>query len=267
MTEECEKCGKSFDSEEALEQHMEDYDHSENEEEQQNMKDLLMESNLFGVSLIAVLILGSGFMFVSAVSDTANQSSNSGSTLIDTDGEPYIGSSNANTTIAYFGDYNCSACLYFEQNTFNSLQEQVIGEDVKFVKKNFAVINSQSPRLAQASQSVWEQTKDSNPEAFWEWHAKMYDNQGGYGTNWATTDTIIGLTEEINGVDAEKVRDDLESGEYRSETRGDQTEGQSSGVRGTPTFIIFNSETGKSEQLVGPQPVSRFENAVSSVSS
>ena len=266
MAEECEKCGKTFKSEDALKQHMQDYDHSKNDEKQSGLKERFMSSNLAGVSIIAVVILGAGFLFVSAVSNTAN-GSGTGGEVIDTAGEPYLGSSNASVTIAYFGDYNCSACLYFEQNIFSSLQDEVVGEDVRFVKKNFPVINQQSPQLAEASESVWSQTNNSNREVFWDWHALMYDNQGSYTSNWATVDRIVELSGQVEGVDAEQVREDIESGEYRSETRADQSEGQSAGVRGTPTFIIFNSESGQSEQLVGPQPLSEFRSAVNGVSS
>jgi protein-disulfide isomerase len=266
MTEECEKCGKSFKSEEALEQHRQDYDHSEEEDKEISLKQRFMDSQLAGISLIGVLILGTGFLFVSAVSSSADNSAGS-SELIDTGGEPYLGSENASVTIAYFGDYNCSACLYFEQNIFSDMQGEIIGEDVKFVKKNFPVINDQSPQLAQASESVWSQTNSSNREVFWEWHANMYDNQGSYTSNWATVDRIVELSSEVEGVDAEQVREDIESGKFRSETRGDLSEGQSSGVSGTPTFIVFSSETGESRKLVGPQPLTQFRTAINGVSS
>jgi protein-disulfide isomerase len=264
MVEECDKCGKSFKSKEALEQHLEDYDHSKNEEEKIGLKEKLMTSNLAGFSIIAILVVGTGFLAVSALSSGG---SGTGSASVDTVGEPVKGSQNASVTIAYFGDYNCSACLMFEQRVFPTMETQMLGDDVKFVKKNFPVINSQSPQLAQASQSVWEQTKDSNPDAFWEWHATMYDNQGGYGTNWATQNRIIEITQGVEGVNASKVEQDLETGEYGSEVQEDLSEGQSVGVTGTPTFIIFSEETGESTQLVGPQPVSEFRNAVNSVSS
>jgi len=266
MAEKCEKCGKSFKSEEALEQHLEDYDHSKTEEKQPGLKERFMTSNFAGLSIIAVLILGVGFLGVSALTSGSSGSSGVGGDAVSVDGEPFTGSENATTTIAYFGDYNCSSCLMFEQRVFPTMQDQVLGDDVKFVKKNMPIINRQSPDLAQASEAVWNQTKDSNPEAFWEWHANMYDNQGGYGSNWATTDRIIELTEQVEGVDAEQVRQDLEQGTYSSEIQNDQREGQSAGVRGTPTFVIFNSETGESTQLVGPQPISEFQNAINSVS-
>jgi predicted DsbA family dithiol-disulfide isomerase len=63
------------------------------------------------------------------------------------------------------------------------------------------------------------------------------------------------------------VREDIESGKFRSETRGDLSEGQSSGVSGTPTFIVFSSETGESRKLVGPQPLTQFRTAINGVSS
>lgn len=266
MVEECEKCGKNFESKEALEQHLKDYDHSDKEKEKDSLREKIMNSQMAGLSVIGVLVIGLGFLFVSTVASSSDSSENAPE-VVKTDGEPFTGSENASVTIAYFGDYNCSACLYFEQNIFSDMRQQIIGEDVRFVKKNFPVINDQSPQLAQASESVWSQTNSSNREVFWDWHANIYDNQGSYTSSWATVDRIVELSSEVEGVDAEQVRQDIGSGKYRSETRGDLTEGQSAGVRGTPTFIIFNSETGESRQLVGPQPLNEFRSAINGVSS
>jgi len=266
MTEECEKCGESFESEKALEQHLEDYDHSKLEEETPPLKERFMNSNYAGIGIIAFVVLGAGFLFVSLVSSNANPGvSGEASEMIDTDGEPFVGSSNASVTIAYFGDYNCSSCLYFEQNIFPGLQDQVLGEDVRFVKKNFPVINGQSPQLAEASESVWSQTNSSSREVFWDWHAKMYENQGSYNSNWATVDRIVELSDQVEVVDAEQVRQDIQSGKFSSETEQDLSEGQGLGVRGTPTFIVFSEETGQSRRMVGPQPVSRFQTAINGV--
>jgi protein-disulfide isomerase len=266
MTVECEKCGRSFDSEEALEQHMRDYTHSE-KEDSGSLKERFMDSRLSGIAMAAGFLVLLGFIGTSVMSGPDLSRASGGDISISAEGEPFVGSENASVTIAYFGDYNCSSCLMFEQRTFPSLKQEVVGDDVRFVKKNFPVINHQSPELARASQSVWEQTKDSNPEAFWEWHAVMYDNQGGYGSDWATNDRIVELSGQVEGVDAEKVRKDLEDDSFSSEVQEDRTEGSQSGVRGTPTFIIYSDETGKSRTLVGPQPVSEFKDAVRKVQS
>jgi protein-disulfide isomerase len=265
MTVECEKCGRSFDSEEALEQHMQDYTHSE-KEDSGSLKDRFMDSSIPGIATAGILLLLLGFIGSSAMSGPDPGSSGE-EISISAEGEPFVGSENASVTIAYFGDYNCSSCLMFEQRTFPSLKRDVIGEEVRFVKKNFPVINDQSPELARASQEVWNQTDESTRDAFWEWHAVMYDNQGGYGSNWATNDRIVELSREVDGVDAEKVREALEKDSYSSEVQEDRTEGSRAGVRGTPTFIIYSSETGKSVTLVGPQPVSEFQDAVRNVQS
>lgn len=269
MAEECDKCGKSFESEEALEQHLEDYDHSDEDEEKPGMVEKLVDSNTVGLAVMALILIGIGFLGVSSLQDSDDSSTGAEATeSINYDGEPYIGAENASVTIAYFGDYNCSSCRLFEQRVFPELRNELLEEeDVRFVKKNFAVINHQSPQLARASQSVWDQVKESDPELFWDWHQHIYQNQGAYGSNWATNEQIIGLTRDVEGVDAEQVREDLNSGTYNSEIRKDQREGESLGVRGTPTFIIYGEETGDSRQLVGPQPVSEFSRAIQYVKS
>lgn len=120
MAEKCEKCGKRFQSEEALEQHLKDYDHSKNEEEQSGLKERFMTSNLAGISIIVVLILGIGFLRMSVLGSSGGSGGSVGT--VDTEGDPFVGSNNATVTIAYFGDYNCSACLMFEQRVFPTLE-------------------------------------------------------------------------------------------------------------------------------------------------
>lgn len=269
MAVKCEKCGKSFDSREALEQHLKDYDHGDEENEEPGLGEKLMQSESIGLIAIVALVIGVGFLAFSVSHNLSQSAAEAGATdSINYDGEPYMGTENASVTIAYFGDYNCPSCEIFEQRVFPDLQSELIeGGDIRFVKKNFAVINQQSPRLAQASQSVWNQVKDSDPELFWEWHTHMYDNQESPDSNWATQERIIELTQEIEGIEAEQVRKDLNSGTYNSEIRQDQGEGQALGVKGTPTFIIYGEGTGKSRQLVGPQPVSEFSGAIQYVRS
>lgn len=268
MAEECDKCGKSFESEEALEQHLEDYDHSDEEEEKRGITEKLMDSNAVGLAFMALILIGIGFLGVSSLQNSDSTASADATDTISSDGEPYLGAENASVTIAYFGDYNCPSCRVFEQRVFPELRSKLLEEgDIRFVKKNFAVISHQSPQLARASQSVWDQVKDSDPELFWEWHTHMYDNQRSPDSNWATQERIIELTQDIEGIDAEQVREDLNSGTYNSEIRQDQREGQALGIRGTPTFVIYGEETGDSRQLVGPQPVSEFSGAIQDVRS
>ncbi|MFB6158623.1 MAG: DUF3105 domain-containing protein [Candidatus Nanohalobium sp.] len=58
MTEECPKCGETFSSEEALEQHLEDYDHSKLEDDKKPLKERLMTSNYTGLAIIGILFIG-----------------------------------------------------------------------------------------------------------------------------------------------------------------------------------------------------------------
>lgn len=260
---ECPKCGESFGSKEAMEQHLEDYDHSKNEESI-SIHEKVMRSKWTTISILAAVILVGGFFFVQAISGPAG--SGDVSSQISNADDPVLGSPNTSVTIAYFGDYGCPVCKRFEQRVFPDLKKQVIENgEARFVKKNFPVVTSNSPQLAVASQAVWNQVNDSRPGVFWEWHAHIYDNQGREGSGWATKEKILELTGQVEGIDVEEVRDALEQDRYRNEVRRDLQEGRNAGVRGTPTFIIYNTETGESEKLVGPQPVHRFQNAITRV--
>ncbi len=285
----CEKCGTSFGSEEALEQHMEDYDHSKLSEcpdcgERFGSDELLQDHRkthrsdlanaVLGINktylvagLVALLGVGALFAFGGSSGSTGGTGAATGSGISLSTDDPVLGDSSASTTIYYFGDYTCPSCRAFEQRSFPRLRQQVIDAgEAMFVKKNFPVITPKSPIPAQASQAVWDQVKDSDPQAFWEWHAHIYDNQGREGSGWASQQNILELTGQIDGIDVEKVRTALNQDTYSGEVQEDLDEGRKQGIRGTPSFIIYNQETGNSVKLVGPQPVSQFRNAIRQVS-
>lgn len=54
---ECPKCGENFGSEEAMEQHLEDYDHSKNEPEAVPMKERIMTSNWTGIAIVGLVVM------------------------------------------------------------------------------------------------------------------------------------------------------------------------------------------------------------------
>ena len=228
------------------------------------MSDRLMNSNLVGIGIVLLILGGGAFMLVSAV--TGQGSADAVNEEINNDNEPFLGSEDAEVTVAYFGDYNCSSCLIFEQNVFPGFEDQLLDNgEVKFVKKNFPVVTHQSPDAAQASRSVWNQVNETDQELFWEWHEHIYNHQEGYGSNWATRDRIVQLPSQIDGLDAEKVRDDMEQETYDEQVQRNLDEGRAVGVRGTPTFVVYNELTRESEQLVGPQPLTEFETAIENV--
>ena len=68
------------------------------------------------------------------------------------DDDPYIGSINAPVTIVEYGDFGCPACRGWHNAGILERVQATYGDQVRFVWRDFPVINAQSPKAAEAAQ-------------------------------------------------------------------------------------------------------------------
>jgi predicted DsbA family dithiol-disulfide isomerase len=80
-------------------------------------------------------------------------------------------------------------------------------------------------RAAQAGESAAAQ------DAFWPMHDALYGLRGRLGT-----EDILGAARAL-GLDAERIRDDLDAGTYAARVQADADSAVASGVSGTPSFF------------------------------
>ena len=100
------------------------------------------------------------------------------SNLID-NGSPILGNSNAEITILEWGDYQCTFCYKFHQNTLDVINEEFIKTGkVKLVFKDFPLNGPDSFLAAEASYCAEDQGK------YWQYHDELYKNWGGERTGW-----------------------------------------------------------------------------------
>jgi protein-disulfide isomerase len=118
---------------------------------------------------------------------------------------------------------------------------------LKIEWRDFPYLGEESMNAALAARAAQEQGK------FWEYHDLLYENQSSPGA--FSDENLVALAREV-GLDVEEFEASLSSGEHRQVVTEAFTEGQRSGITGTPTFII-NGTT-----LVGAQPLEAFEEAI-----
>ena len=117
-------------------------------------------------------------------------------------GSPIMGNIDAPITILEWGDYQCTYCYKFHQNTLNIINEEFIKTGkVKIIFKDFPLNGYDSKLAAEASYCAQDQQK------YWEYHNELYKNWAGERTGWITRESltkfaeIIELnTEEFNNV-------------------------------------------------------------------
>ncbi len=118
---------------------------------------------------------------------------------------------------------------------------------LKIEWRDFPYLGEESMNAALAARAAQEQGK------FWEYHDLLYENQSSPGA--FSDENLVALAREV-GLDVEEFEASLSSGEHRQVVTETFTEGQRSGITGTPTFVI-NGTT-----LVGAQPLEVFEEAI-----
>jgi protein-disulfide isomerase len=243
--EECEFCGEEFEGEEALRVHwLEEHEDElnshqkdnakkakRNKEEREKVRKEHRKKRMYqGVGALVLIGIGVllGPQILSAVMP-------SGSTEISLEGEPMIGSQDANVTVVEFGDFQCPACNRFEQSSYNRLKSEYIDSgQVKFYWKDYPLeqIHPWARTGAETMECVYRQDET----AFWEVKGQLFDEQSSLSTSNAQS-RIIGWAEE-EGVNGSEVRSCLQNSDVREEVNSDIREGQGNGVTGTPTIYV-----------------------------
>ncbi len=176
------------------------------------------------------------------------------------DDDPVLGDKKAPVTVIEFSDFQCPFCRRFYVQTLGELEKNYVDTGkVSFVYRDFPLdsIHPSAVPAALASQCAYEQNK------WGEMHNKIYDEQQkqGSGTIDFSVNDLKKWASEINGIDANKFNQCLDSQKYLSEVQKDFTDGVNLGVTGTPTFYIGNSQRGFT-QVVGAQPYSSLKTVI-----
>ena len=168
---------------------------------------------------------------------------------------PIQGSDDAPITIIEFGDYQCPKCDQWFQNEKPAIKSDYIDTNkAKLYFVDFPFLGEDSNSSANASYCADDQGK------FWEYHATLYNNQGGINEGWANTDALKQFADDV-GLDADEFTDCLDSNKHAERVSYNKQVGASQGVEGTPVFVIVDSE-GNTERIDGPQSSAIFAEVI-----
>ncbi|WP_428324165.1 DsbA family protein [Nitrosopumilus sp.] len=171
------------------------------------------------------------------------------STLIE-NGSPILGDSNAPITILEWGDYQCTFCYKFHQNTLNVINEDFIKTGkVKLVFKDFPLNGPDSVLAGEASFCARDQGK------YWEYHDELYKNWGGERTGWVTRESLDKFASTV-GLDLQTFNECLDEHKYQNKVNALYEFGREIGIDATPSFLIFNDE--EIIKIRGNQPLEVF---------
>ena len=168
-------------------------------------------------------------------------------------GSTMLGNPNAKITIVEFGDYQCTFCYKFHDETMKKInQEYIKTANVNFIYKDFPLNGEQSILASEASYCAQKQNK------FWEYHDTLYNNWGGENTGWITENVLQGFARDV-GLNMDEFSQCLENSEYRQKVLDNEQFAREIGINATPSFLIFNDS--ELYRIIGAQPFDKFEQA------
>ena len=199
--------------------------------------------------LIPIIVGISVGIFLGFSSQTQNNQQLTVSSLID-GGSPIIGDSNAQITILEWGDYQCTFCYKFHQNTLKVINEQYIKNGkVQLIFKDFPLNGPDSFLAAEATYCAEDQGK------YWQYHNELYNNWGGEKTGWITRESLDVFAITIN-LNLDEFNACLDDQKYQKRVKTLYEFGKEIGIDATPSFLVFNDQ--KIIKIVGNQPLQVF---------
>tara|TARA_B100001540_G_scaffold257339_1_gene235052 strand:+ start:137 stop:781 length:645 start_codon:yes stop_codon:yes gene_type:complete len=167
------------------------------------------------------------------------------------DGSTILGNPDAKISIVEFGDYQCTFCYRFHDDTMKMILEQYVKNGkVNFVYKDFPLNGPSSMMASEASYCAQEQGK------FWEYHDIIYENWEGENTGWLTRNALDRFAEDIQ-LDLSKFNSCMNDSKYREKVLEIEQFAREINIDATPYFIIFDDTD--AYRIIGAQPFEKFE--------
>jgi Na+/H+ antiporter NhaA len=145
---------------------------------------------------------------------------------VDPDRDHIRGADDALVTLVEYGDYECPYCGQAEAVVRELLVS--FGHDLRYAWRHLPLneVHPNARSAAEAAEAAGAQG------AFWEMHDRLFEHQ-----DQLTTADLL-LHAEALGLDADRVRDELDLRKYDQRVAEDVASADASGVAGTPTFFI-----------------------------
>jgi protein-disulfide isomerase len=203
--------------------------------------------HLLAIPVIIGMISG---IFLAFYPESETESNLLTSTKLIEGGSPIMGDSNAPITILEWGDYQCTFCYKFHQNTLDIINEDFIKTGkVKLIFKDFPLNGPDSLLAAEASYCAQDQEK------YWQYHDELYSNWGGERTGWITRESLDEFGNAVN-LNLDEFNTCLDEHKYQSKVISLNEFGKEVGIDATPSFLVFNDK--KIIKIRGNQPLEVF---------
>ena len=164
-----------------------------------------------------------------------------------------LGDPNAPVTVITFGDFQCPFCGKWEREVAPKIRDNYVKSGkVKMVSRDFAFLGDESTQAALAAECAKDQGK------YWAYHDALYDEEkidGEENNGNLTRDKFMEIAASL-GLNSGSFAECFDSEKYLAEVEGDYEDGQTAGVRATPTSFV------NGKKLEGALPYETFQKAI-----
>ncbi len=204
---------------------------------------------ILGVIILIVIIaaaLGSNYYRDSKQNERVTANSNSGKPKIDPEqlvrpDSATLGPADAKITLVEFYDPECESCAVFAPIVKKILKEYE--GKIRLVAR-YMPLHPNSLKAATFTEAAGEQGK------YWEAQNLLFEKQGEWGTPHGPPsstkkpdiDSLFNGYAKTLGLDMEKLNAAVKENRYAAKLERDKKDGQSLGVRRTPTFFVNGRE-------------------------
>ena len=206
--------------------------------------------------LIPVIVgISLGLYFVTnPVLNSMSEESELTITQLMENGSPMIGSQNAEISIVEFGDYQCTFCYKFHQNTLNIIQSDYIDlGKINYVYRDFPLNGSDSILAAEATYCANDQGN------YWQYHNLLFENWAGENTGWITMNSLTQFAVDLK-LDITEFKNCLTTHKYYQKVIDNENYAKKISINATPSFLIFNNE--QVIRIIGAQQLDKFQTAI-----
>ena len=208
------------------------------------------------IPIIVGIILGI-YITTNLTSDSMSDQSLITNSQLIKNGSPQIGLDNAPITIVEFGDYQCTFCYKFHQDTLNDIKIEYIDTGkANYVYRDFPLNGPSSILASEASYCADDQGK------YWEYHNTIFKNWAGENTGWINMNSLLGFAAQLD-LDIIEFSNCMDRHMHYQKVINNESYAKQIGISATPTFLIFDDT--QLIRIVGAQPLEKFQNAFNQI--
>jgi protein-disulfide isomerase len=159
------------------------------------------------------------------------------------DNRPSLGLRDAPVVMVEFGDFHCTYCKRFHDETITPLLQNY-GDKILFVFRDYPILGPDSTQAALAAECAYDQ------DAFWNFHDRLFSDP-----TELTRPLFIKYAQDLK-LNMDTFTSCYDNATHQTEVSKDYNDATALGVGATPTFFI------NGKMLLGAQPYASFAAAI-----